>query len=395
MNVINFLCEHCGQPLEIDGTSGGEIIACPTCSTYMTVPSATPVCPNCHKVAAFVLNLRGSFILCLNCRKEFPAPREIYLRQTSNARPHELVRFDEEVEEMRQAFNRRVGAEAEIRPTASGFFSPNSILNKLVSWILGGILLILIITPMLTDIYDWTIRKTEDKQQVEATASSRQKDGWVSGIPKESQVKMPAQQGTHKLGKKYSGLDGQEALSYVELNNGTVIYSKPITESEASALARFLVPQIFDGTKTGIVLSYSDGNYILGKNASEEETTIDGFHKAYALLAREVSAQVFQGKPVTICFFDKELNILSEISDSDGKKEFKDYQKSLAYQRGYEHGQRMGKQDREMASYNHLWPDSPDNSIFRQVAHLAGCDPGTPEYGDFAEGYDLGYRAAR
>ena len=108
-----------------------------------------------------------------------------------------------------------------------------------------------------------------------------------------------------------------------------------------------------------------------------------------------VLKSVFQGKPIKFCFFDKDFNILMELSDSDGQKEFKEYQKSLAYQRGFEHGKRMGKQDREMASYNHLWPDSPDNSIFGQVAHLAGCDPGTPEYADFAEGYDLGYRAAR
>ena len=265
------------------------------------------------------------------------------------------------------------------------------------TWV-GGIVLYLFLSLIFSSSYRhgfFSIFTGERQQSDKATASSGQADEWVSGVPKASQAKRQAMQESHKTGKKYTGLDSQESLAYVELNNGTVIYSNPITENEASALARFLVPLIFDGKKTGIVLSYSDGDYILGKNASEEETNIEGFHKAYALLAREVSAQVFQGKPVTICFFDEELNILSEISDSEGHKEFKDYQKSLAYQRGYEHGKRMGKQDREMASYNHLWPDSPQNTIFDQVAHLAGCDPGTPEYTDFAEGYDLGYRAAR
>ena len=260
-----------------------------------------------------------------------------------------------------------------------------------------GLVVIFILTILHSDSRQWlfSLFTRERQQSVKATASSGQGDEWVSGVPKASESTQQASQKSRNAGKKFTGLDGQDTLGYIELNNGTVIYSNPITENEASALAKFLVPVVFDGTKTAVVLAYSDGNYIMGKKASVEETNINGFHKAYSLLAREVSAQVFNGRPVTICFFDKDLNILTEISNSEGEKEFKEYQNTLAYQRGFEHGKRMGEQDRDLGNYRHQWKDSPDNTVFDQVAHLAGCDPGTPEYEDFAEGYDLGYRAGR
>jgi DNA-directed RNA polymerase subunit RPC12/RpoP len=265
------------------------------------------------------------------------------------------------------------------------------------TWPRLSLLFIVVILLFAACIRNWGFnRNAAIKQQgTDATAGSGQKVEWVNGVPKASQTEQQARHERRKTGKKYTGLDGQESFLTIEINNGTLIYRNPITENQSSALARFLVPIIFDGTKTGIVLSYSDGYYIIGKNASEETTNIDGFHKTYALIAREVSNQVFGGKPVKICFFDKEMNILVEISDSEGKKEFKEYQKTLAYQSGFEYGVRMGKLDRQMATYDHISPDSPKNFSFYQLAHLAGCDFGTPEYADFADGYDMGYRSAR
>ncbi len=100
----------------------------------------------------------------------------------------------------------------------------------------------------------------------------------------------------------------------LEFNGGELFYTDAVTEDEANKLGKYLVSSdFFDGNKKSVQLDKSDGRYLFRLVVKEGYDKNDEYKVLAKLMAYQLSANVFDGKPVDIHLCDNQLKTLSVV----------------------------------------------------------------------------------
>ena len=113
---------------------------------------------------------------------------------------------------------------------------------------------------------------------------------------------------------------GGKSVPYIEANGGRVYYIAPATRNEAEALGNYLTPDLFDGSEKLVELSISDGFYCLLLPILPEYLNQQGLDEEAAILAAEISSNVFNNRPVRINFCDPHFNIIASFTSYEGEE---------------------------------------------------------------------------
>lgn len=191
---------------------------------------------------------------------------------------------------------------------------------------------------------------------------------------------------------------------HIEVNNGRVYYIAPVKRTEALALGNYLTPECFDGAEKMVELSYANGAYCLLFPMKDSYVGRPELKESAAEMALSISTGVFQNSSVVINLCNESFEVFESVDnlylpqltiETTALSAQSHNASSVAYRRGYDHGEKMGAIDGSYGTFDHASTDTSVNKSFYSGPMEAGYRMGTSEYSEFSSGYKKGYFAGR